>query len=77
MTGRDLIVYILQNNLENESVFKNGKFVGFITDSEAAVKLNVGVSTIHALLDDNKLQGVRIGKVVYICDDFSELRKEK
>ena len=28
MTGRDLIIYILTNNLENEFVFKDGKFIG-------------------------------------------------
>jgi hypothetical protein len=44
MTGRDLIVYILQNNLENEPVFKDGKFIGFMTEGEAAEKFDVGVA---------------------------------
>ena len=49
MTGRDLILYILRNGLENEPVFQNGKFIGFITVGEAAEKLNVGIPTVEAL----------------------------
>lgn len=66
MTGRDLIVYILSNNLENEEVFKDGKFLGFITVGEAAVKLNVGVSTIYAWYSQKKLDGALIGDTLYI-----------
>lgn len=69
MTGRDLIVYILSNNLENEQVFKDGKFIGFITAGEAAAKLNVGVPTICVWLSQNKLDGVKIGDIVYISAD--------
>ena len=43
MTGRDLICYILENNLENRSIVQNGKFCGFLTAEEAAVKFNVGI----------------------------------
>ena len=39
MTGRDLIVYILSNNLENEEVFKDGKFIGFIPAQEDIISL--------------------------------------
>ena len=35
MTGRELILYILSNGLENEPVFKDGKFIGFMTEEEA------------------------------------------
>lgn len=57
MTGKDLIIYILKNNLENEPVFKDGKFIGYITDNEAAVKLNVGVSTVRALVEMGRIEG--------------------
>ena len=36
MTGRDLIVYIMLNKLEDEQVFKDGKLLGFLTEAEAA-----------------------------------------
>ena len=51
MTGRDLIIYILQNNLEDEEIFKDGKFIGFVTLNEAAVRLNVGVETVKASIE--------------------------
>lgn len=46
MTGRDLIIYILNNNLENEPVFKNGKLLGFKTINEVAVENGVGCETV-------------------------------
>lgn len=59
MTGKELIIYILENNLENEDVFKNGKFVGYVTVSEAAVKLEAGIGTVRALMLLDKLRGVK------------------
>lgn len=46
MTGKELILYILQNNLENEVVLKDGQLICFLTDEEVAIKFNVGLSTI-------------------------------
>ena len=66
MTGRDLIVYILSNGLEDEPVFKDGKFIGFLTASEAAEKLNVGVATVGALVVQGQLEGNVFGDDVYI-----------
>ena len=66
MTGRDLIVYILQNNLEDEPVFKDGKFIGFVTDVEAAKNMGVGVATIHAMIEQGMLEGVQINNIVYV-----------
>ena len=57
MTGKELILYILQNNLENTIVLQDGFFVGFMTEEEAAVKFNVGVSTIRAWYYCNWLKG--------------------
>lgn len=45
MTGKELIRYIIDNDLEQEQVFQNGKFIGFITREEAAQKFHVGVAT--------------------------------
>lgn len=70
MTGRELIIYILANNLENESIFKDGKMVGYITIYQAAIKMNVGVATIYAWIKQGKVNCVVIGGVVYIPADF-------
>lgn len=48
MTGKELILYILQNNLENEVVIKNGLLISVLSDEEAAIKFNVGIATVRA-----------------------------
>lgn len=68
MTGRDLIVYILQNNLEDTPVFEDGRFLGFITDEEAAIKYNVGIATIRLWIDMGLLKGIKICDKIYIPD---------
>lgn len=69
MTGRDLIIYILANNLENEPVFKDGKFIGFVTVEEAAVKMGVGVATLRAWIDRGQVEAVLCPSEFYISDD--------
>lgn len=51
MTGRELIIYILSNHLEDEPVIKDGKLIGFLSVDEAAIKKNVGSATIEALIE--------------------------
>lgn len=46
MTGRDLILYILTNGLEDKPIYEDGKILGFLTATEAAEKFNVGLATI-------------------------------
>lgn len=71
MTGRDLILYILENNLENEQIFRNGMFIGFMSANEAAVKFDVGVETIKLWVKFGRLNGVKIGEEVYILPNAS------
>lgn len=66
MTGRELIIYILSNGLEDEQVYENGKLLGFITPSEAAVKFEVGLATILAWAKLGMLDSVEIGGELYI-----------
>ena len=66
MTGRDLIVYILTNGLEDKSVFEDGKFVGFLTVGEAAVKFGTGNATIQTYYLMGILDGFVIGGELYI-----------
>ena len=60
MTGRDLIIYILENHLENEELFKDGTFPGLLTYDEAAKKFNVGVHTIRTWVELGMLEQVSI-----------------
>lgn len=66
MTGRDLIIYIIQNGLENEPVYEDGKILGFMNELEAAVKFNVNTATIRVWIGLKMLDGVLIGGIWYI-----------
>lgn len=70
MTGRDLIIYILANGLEDKPVFEDGKIIGYITEEEAAVKMNVGIETIRAWINFNLIESIRLGNMNYIRADF-------
>lgn len=74
MTGKDLIIYILQNNLENEEVFKDGFFVGFMDENEAAVKYGVGVWTIKAWYAIGALNGIQVGEKFYFLKSTPDPR---
>lgn len=69
MIGRDLIIYILANNLENERIFENGTFLGFITPTEFASKMGVGVATVFAWIFRGQLEHVKIGSLYLIPAD--------
>lgn len=76
LTGRDLIVYILENNLENEKVVdEKGRFLGFVTEEEAAARLNVGVEAIVVMYSMGMLNGIKMGDHLYFPNDFSDPRK--
>lgn len=81
MTGRDLILYILQNGLEDEPVFDDGIFLGFMNTHEAAVKFDVGVATVVTWYNMGMLPGIRIGESVYIPANVEKpnlvVKKEK
>lgn len=66
MTGREFIIYILNNHLEDEEVFKDGTLVGFETASEAAVRLGMGVATLHAIYAIGQIDGFEIGDRLFI-----------
>lgn len=66
MNGRDLIIYILENNLENEPVFKDGKLLGFLTAGEYAVKMNVGIATVLTWVSEGTIPGIRIANTLFI-----------
>lgn len=66
MTGRDLIIYILTNNLEDEPVFMDKGFLNLMSEAEAAAKMEVGVATIRALVELGAIKGIRLGNEIYI-----------
>lgn len=76
MTGRELILYILQNNLEDEIVIKDGIFVWLMNEEEAAVKFEVGIAQIKAWYVCGMLSGTKIGDHLYFLRNISDPRKD-
>lgn len=76
ITGRELMLYILENNLEDAVVVKDGVFIGFMSEEEAAVKFDVGVSTIRAWYACGKVKGTKIGDHLYFMRNMSDPRKD-
>lgn len=73
MTGRDLIVYILTNHLENAEI-RNGKLMAsgndFMKDEQVASILGVGMATIRVWYENDCFEGaVREDGVIYIPKD--------
>lgn len=66
MTGRDLIIYILKNNLENEPVFKDGKLLGFKTVSEVAIENNVGKLTVDLWISLGMIPSIHLDEAVLV-----------
>ena len=66
MTGRDLIIYILKNHLEDVQIFENGKIPGYMTVEETAVKMKIGVESVKLLYQMKELKGIEIGDDIYI-----------
>lgn len=74
MTGKELIIYILENNLENEEVFKDGKLLGFMTETEAAVKFGVGESTVRVWVKMGHIKSFKVGNTLYIPGNTEDPR---
>lgn len=70
MTGRELIIYILENHLEDESVFKDEKFIGLLSVSEVAERMNVGIATVYVWIHQKRLKAIPIYGAFYIPADF-------
>lgn len=74
MTGRDLIVYILTNHLENAEI-RNGKLMvsgnDFMKDEQVASILGVGMATVRVWYDENDFfeGAVREDGVIYVPKD--------
>ena len=67
MTGKDLIVYILMNGLEDEQVIdENGVIIGFMTIEDAAVKYEVGVSTVRVWINEGLITGIKLAENILI-----------
>ena len=69
MTGRELIIFILDHHLEDTVLFEDGKIPGYLTVEEAAIKIGTGVETVKALYKRRALKGFKLGDTIFIKED--------
>lgn len=76
MTGRDLVLYIMKNKLEDKPLNDVWCLKDFITASEAAVKYEVGEETVKVWFAQGVLGGIQIGETLYISPvNINELKQ--
>lgn len=66
MTGRELILYILANGLEEEPVFKDGRLLGYMTLLDAALQFDVGTATVISWINNGLLEGIEIDGTIHV-----------
>ena len=69
MTGREMIIFILENHLEDEEIIQDGKIAGFLTVEEVAIKFKVGVETARIWADRGIIDSVLLDGNFYIPVD--------
>ena len=70
MTGKELIIYILENDLEDEPVFNDGNFLGFMTTAKVAEMENVGVATVYVWIAMGQIDYVKVGNTFLIPANY-------
>ena len=80
MTGRELIVYILENNLENEDILNPNEKLNthiFIREDVAAAECNVGIASIKAWCKQKYLDYVTYCACIYIVKNkrYEEVKR--
>lgn len=66
LTGKDIIIYILENDLVNTEFIADKIFSDlFINAAEVAEYFGVGVATIEAMYKMKKLRGITIDGELY------------
>lgn len=67
MTGRELVIFIMENGLEDSKLFENGTpGEGFHSLIEAAHKFDVGEYTIKVWCERGLIPALKIGDAYYI-----------
>lgn len=69
MTGKELIIYILENDLLDTPIFDNSKIVGLLSIDETAVRLGVGRATIITYIRMKRLDNIIIGNSTFVIDN--------
>lgn len=71
MTGKELIMYILENDLEGIDIFKEA----LLTEKEAAIQFGVAKATVKAWRSFGLLKGLNIKGEPYIFKNQTDPRE--
>ena len=72
MTGRELIIFIMQNKLEDKVMLE------LMSEAEAAAKFDVGVATIRVWYEHGYITGgLNIGGALYLLKNTPDPRNRK
>lgn len=66
MTGRELIVYILEHGLEDDELFGNGII---LTDEQKATEIGTGIESVRTMYFLGKIPGFKVGNYVFFLRD--------
>ena len=77
MTGRELIIYILENHLENISINDEHFFIGFISEAKLAESFDVGIDTIRAWVKTGVLDGIEVNGRFYFLENTIKEKKDE
>lgn len=69
MTGRDIMMFILENHLEDVDLLNAEEIPNFVTVEKAAVNFGVGTAVVQAWLDKGMLDYVLIANRVFIPEN--------
>ena len=62
---KDLVMWIIQNDLMDETIHVDSKDSNFITLEEAAVKLGVGTNSLLDMYKLGLISGLKLGDNIY------------
>lgn len=78
MTGRELIMWILVNKLEDSELLKDGEVYGFTSIEKAAAELEFGPASVQAMMLAEGMSPHIIGDKMYISiQDMMTLMSKK
>lgn len=76
ITGKDIITYILENDLVNEPVISNVSDI-LATPEEVAVKFGVGPAVVETMYELGLIKGFNIGGKLYFSKSLERLKGDE
>ena len=76
ITGKDIITYILENDLVNETIIPDVSDI-FATPDEVAVKFGVGTAVINTMYELGLIKGFNIGGKLYFSKGLEKLKGDE